>query len=85
MSKRYALLKSGSVQSVILAAPEFFERADPRWLAQYDEIVEADRDAEPGATYDGQAKAFTRSATPPAKSRDEQLEERLAALEAKGR
>lgn len=85
MSKRYALISSGSVQSVILAEPEFFGRADPRWLAQYDEIVEASKEAEPGGTYDPQAKAFARSQAAPVKSRDEQLEERLAALEAKGR
>lgn len=84
MSKRYALITGGSVQSVILADPEFFEQADPRWLAQYDTIVEADNNAEPGAAYDEQARSFVRPAIiASAKSRDEQLEERLAALEAK--
>lgn len=56
---RIALIKGGVVANVIVASPDFLERADPRWVAQYDEIREVpdtDRACEPGARFvDGRA------------------------------
>lgn len=58
---RYALLRhDDTVDSVIVAAPDFFTRADPKWLAQFKEwrqITDADT-AEPGATFDRAARRF---------------------------
>lgn len=61
----YALVNfSLVVDQVIVAAPEFFENADPVWLAQYAYTIEVDlsveHDAGPGSTYDPNTGKFTR-------------------------
>jgi len=89
---RFALIKAGKVENVIVADPAFLANADPAWLAQYDAITEIvrpgetaatgaaaveTRDAEPGATIAGRnITRPVREAPPPT------LEDRIAALEA---
>lgn len=89
---RFALIKDGKVDHVIVAEPGFFARADPAWLARWTEIREVvrpgeaaagpgavtTRDAEPGAAYDADRKTFTRAA--PAEA-PKSIEDRIAALE----
>lgn len=52
---RYALIRhDNTVDSVIVATPAFFEKADTTWLAQFKEwreVVDEDP-AEPGAAFD---------------------------------
>lgn len=83
---RKALIKDGKIVNVILANDAFIERADTRWLSQFDEIrdVTDEPAAEPGATIDSKTRAVRREERSTEKSRDEQLEERIAALEARG-
>lgn len=83
MAKKYALIKGGSVERVIVADPEFFASADPAWLAQYTVIEEVTADkaphVEPGAAYDADRKTFARAAPVEA---PKSIEDRIAALEA---
>ncbi len=80
---RYALIKGGVVERVIVADASFFAKAPAAWLAQYDEHRELDADeraCEPGSTIDG-AK-YARPVRIVEKTREELLEERIATLEA---
>jgi hypothetical protein len=83
---RKALIKDGKIVNVILADDAFIARADPRWLAQFDEVRDVTDDplAEPGATIDSKTRAVRRAERVVERSRDELLEERIAALEARG-
>jgi hypothetical protein len=88
---RYALIKNGIVENIILAAsPEDLASMDPDWRARWDRIesIDPERDGivEPGTEVrinDKGKVRFDRSTAPREKSRDERLEERIAALEAK--
>lgn len=80
---RYALIKGGVVERVIVADEAFFTKAPAEWLAQYDEhreLAEDERACEPGSAFDG-AK-YARPVRVVEKTREEQLEERIATLEA---
>ena len=89
---RFALIKDGKIERVIVADPAFLATADPAWLAQYDDAREViapgaaretataieTRDAEPGATIDGAGKV-TRAARA---AEPQSIDDRIAALEA---
>lgn len=79
---RYALIKNGVVQNVIVAEPEFVRDADPAWKARFDAIralsASEERICEPGSTWNGTAFARPVRAEQPAAL---SLEDRIKALE----
>lgn len=83
MSKRFALIKGGVVERVIVADPEFFQSADPAFLSQYTAIEEVTPEkapnVEPGSSYDAQGKIFARAQPLEA---PKSIDDRIAALEA---
>lgn len=86
---RHALIKNGIVERVILVAPDALASMDPDWLAQWDRIEpldEGDGVVEPGspATINGRDRVrYSRAPRDGGKTREERIEERIAALEAK--
>lgn len=80
---KYALIKGGAVERVIVADASFFASADPAFLAQFSAIEEVTPEkaphVEPGASYDARDKTFTRAQPLEV---PKTLEERIAALEA---
>lgn len=76
---RYALIKDGIVERVIIAEPEILPELD----LDADELVKiaSNRSIGPGDAYDG--ATFTKAPEPEPVEKGPTLEERLAQLEAK--